>query len=192
MNEINEEEILATLYLNLKGPKKKRNNWIEIAYKCKQLADYYGSAKKVAEKLGVHYEIIRSAIKLLTLPEEIRQLIERNEILFDVGQRIARIKNKEVQIKVARAVIGMSNHDAREVIQYAKKYPDAPLDDFKNRVMHSKDKVEKVNLVIVPMKEEMFELLKEIGKKDKLSPEKVILNIVSQWMKNHSYGGDLV
>jgi hypothetical protein len=86
----------------------------------------------------------------------------------------------------------MSNHDAREVIQYAKKYPDAPLDDFKNRVMHSKDKVEKVNLVIVPMKEEMFELLKEIGKKDKLSPEKVILNIVSQWMKNHSYGGDLV
>jgi len=187
MKKINEEKILANLYLNLKGKKKKKDNWIEIAYNCKQLTDHYGSAKEVAEKLGVHYEIIRSILKLLTLPEEVKQLIRSNEILFDVGQRIARMKNEETQIKVARVVVGLSNHDAREVIQYAKKYPNASLEDFKKRVIDSKNKIEKINLAIIPFKEETYNLLKEIGEMDKLSPEKLILKIVNQWLENHNY-----
>lgn len=183
MKEINEEKILASLYLNLKGSKKKKDNWIEIADNCKQLVDYYGSAMKVAEKLGVHYEIIRSILKLLTLPEEVRQLIRVNKILFDVGQRIARIKDAKTQIKVAKAVVGLSNHDAREVVQYAKKYPDASLEDFRRRVIDSKNKVEKINLAIVPIKEETYKLLKKFGQRYKLSPEKLILKIVNQWIE---------
>jgi len=189
MKEINEEEILANLYLNLKGPKKKKDNWITIAHNCKQLTDYYGSAKKVAEKMGVHYEIIRSILKLLTLPQEVQQLIKNDEILFDVGQRIARINDKETQIKVAKAVVGLSNHDAREVIQYAIKYPEAPIEDFKKRVIDSKNKIEKINLVIIPLKVETYELLKKIGEKDKLSPEKLLLKIVNQWIENHNDNG---
>jgi len=187
MKEETEEKILANLYMNLKGPKKKKDNWIKIAQDCQQLTHYYGSAKMVAEKLGVHYEIIRSLLKLLMLPEEVKQLIRNNQILFDVGQRIARLEDKDTQIRVAKAVVGLPNHDAREVIQFARKYPNVPLDDFKKRVVDSKGKVEKLYLAIIPLKEPTYELLKKIGKKDNLSLEKLILKIVNQWLLKHEY-----
>ena len=183
MKEFDEEKILASLFLNLKGPKKKRDNWIEIANNCKQLVDYYGSMREVAEKLGVNYEIIRSILKLLTLPEEVKSLVKNNEILFDVGQRIARINDRETQTKVAKAVVGLPSHDAREVIQYAKKNPDADLEDFKRRVIKSKNRMEKVHLTIIPLKEETYSFLKNIGAKDGLSPEKLIQRVVNQWIE---------
>ena len=183
MKNFDEEKILANLYLNLKGSKKKRDNWIEIARNCRQLTDYYGSAQIVAEKLGVSYEIVRSVLTLLTLPEEVQEIIARNQILFDVGQRLSRIKNKETQIKVAKIIIGLSSHDARQVIQYTKKYPDASIDDFKRRLIGSKDKIEKINLIVVPFREENFAILKKISEKQKTSPEKLIREIVDQWIE---------
>ena len=46
--------------------------------------------RKVAEKLGVSYELIRSILKLSTLPEEVKGLMKDGKILYDVGQRISR------------------------------------------------------------------------------------------------------
>jgi hypothetical protein len=182
MNEIDEEKILARLFLNLRGAKKKQGNWIDIAQDCKQLRDYYGSAKKVADKLGVSYELIRALLKLPMLPEEVKDLIKDDKILFDVAQRIARINGKERQVEVARAVAGLPAHDARDLIQYAKKYPKEPLNDFKKRVTEGKDKVEKVHLAIIPLKAEIYSLLKTEGQRKKVSPEKLILLILDEWI----------
>ena len=183
MNEIDEEKILARLYLNLKGAKKKQDNWFDIAQDCRQLRDYYGSAKKVADKIGVSYELIRSLLKLPTLPEEAKELIKHDKILFDVAQRIARINGKERQAEVARAVVGLSAHDARDLIQYAKKYPKEPLDDFRKRVTEGKDKIEKVHLAIIPLKEKIYSLLKTEGQRRKVSPERLILLILDEWIR---------
>jgi hypothetical protein len=188
MKEFDEEKILANLFLNLKGPKKKRDNWIEIANNCKQLVDYYGSMSETAKKLGVNYEIVRSVLKLLTLPEEVKSLVRSNKILFDVGQRIARINDRETQIEVAKAVVGLTSHDARELIQYAKNNPNADLEDFKRRVITSKNRKEKLHLTIIPLKEETYSFLKKIGAKEQLSPEKLIQNVINQWIKNMKNG----
>jgi hypothetical protein len=181
MDETNEEKLLARLYLNLKGAKKKQDNWVDIAEDCKQLRDYYGSAKKVADKVGVSYELIRALLKLPPLPEEVKTLIKDEKILFDVAQRIARIRDKEKQVEVAQAVAGLRAHDARDVLQYAKKYPKEPLDDFRKRVTEGKDKIEKVHLAMLPLKEEIYSLLKTESQKKKISVEKLILLIVDQW-----------
>ena len=186
MNEADEEKMLANLYLNLKGGKTKQDNWFNIAQDCKQLTEYYGSAKKVAEKIGVSYEIVRALLKLPTLPEEVQELIRNDKILFDVAQRIARIRGKERQVEVARAIVGLSAHDARDLIQYAKKYPKDPLGDFKKRVTEGKDKIEKIHLAIVPLKEKTYNLLKIEGQKRNISADKFILQIVNQWIANNS------
>jgi len=183
MNEIDEEKILARLYLNLKGAKKKQDNWVDIAQDCKQLKDYYGSAEKVAEKIDVSYELIRALLKLPTLPEEVKELIKDEKILFDVAQRIARINGKARQVEAAKAVVGLSAHDARDIIQYAKKYPTESLDDFKKRVTEGKNRIEKVHLAIIPLKEKIYSLLKTEGQKRKISPEKLILLIIDEWIK---------
>ena len=182
MKNFDEDEILARLYLNLRGAKRKRDNWMEIARKSRKLTDHYGSVQITADKLGVSYELVRSILTLLTLPEEVQQYIEKDQILYDAAQRLARIRNKDTQIKVARTIIGLSSHDARQLIQYAKKYPDAPLDDFKRRI-ESKDKIEKIHLLLVPFKEETVAILKHISKKQKISPEKLIREIVDKWIE---------
>ena len=190
MNEIDEEKILARLYLNLRGAKKKQDNWFDIAQDCKRLRDYYGSAKKVAEKVGVSYELIRALLKLPTLPDEVKELIKDDKILFDVAQRIARINRKERQVEVARAIVGLSAHDARDLIQYAKKYPNEPLGDFKKRVTEGKNRTEKVHLAIIPLKEKIYGILKTEGRKRNVSAEKFILQIVNQWITTNSREGN--
>jgi hypothetical protein len=152
MKEIDEEQILARLYLNLKGSKKKQDDWIKIAQECKRLTDFYGSIRKTADRLSVSYELIRSILKLLTLPDEVKNLIKENQILFDAGQRISRIREKERQIEAARAIAGLPAHSAREILQYAKKHPQAPLKDFRKRVISGGDKVERIHVVIIPLK----------------------------------------
>lgn len=185
MKTMDEDELLASLYLNLKGSKKKRINWIEIAHQCKQLRNLYGSTRITAEKLGVSDELVRAILTLLTLPEEVQQYIKNNQILFDAAQRMARIKNKETQIKVADAIIGLKSHDQRQVIQYAKGYPHASLDDFIERLVDSKDIIEKLILLILPLQEDTYTILKKMGEKEKKSPEKLILRIIDQWIERN-------
>jgi hypothetical protein len=182
MDPENEEKILARLYLNLKGPKKKQNNWMEIAQDCMQLSEYYGSAKKTADRLAVSYELVRSILKLSTLPEEVKALIRDNKILFDAGQRIARINNKNRQIEAAKAIAGLPAHTAREILQYAKKFPDAPLDDFRKRVVEGKDKIEKINLIIIPLGEDDYKFLKTKSQNERCSPEKLVQSILAEWI----------
>lgn len=185
MKTVDENELLASLYLNLKGSKKKRENWMEIAHQCRQLRDIYGTTHITAEKLGVSDELVRAILTLLTLPEEVQQHIKNNNILFDAGQRLARIKNKETQIKVAKAIIGLKSHDQRQVIQYAKGYPHASLDDFIERLTDSKDKIEKLILLILPLQEDTYAILKKMGAKEKNSPEKLILRLIDQWIERN-------
>lgn len=186
MNEIDEEKTFTRLYTNLRGAKKKQDNWVDIAQDCKQLRDYYGSARKVAEKLGVSYELIRSILKLSTLPEEVKGLMKDGKILYDVGQRISRISDKEKQVEVAKIVAELPAHDARDIVQYAKKYPKEPLDSFRKRVVEGKDKVEKVHLSIIPLREEIYSYLKTESQRKNISPEKLILLIVEGWMKTNN------
>ena len=110
-------------------------------------------------------------------------LIKDDKILFDVAQRIARINGKERQVEVARAVAGLPAHDARDILQYAKKYPKEPLDGFRKRVTEGKDKVEKLHLAIIPLKAEIYSLLKTEGQRKKVSPEKLILLILDEWIR---------
>ncbi len=191
IKELDENEKLARLYLNLKGAKKKQTNWIELAEELEALRKTYGSIKKTADKLSVSYELIRSVLKLLTLPEEAKALIRNNEILYDAGQRIARINGKERQVEVAKAIAKLPAHSARQIIYYAKKYPTAPLENFRKRVVEGDNKVEKIHLTLIPLTDENYDYLKVEGKKRKLTAEKLILSIVNQWLDRNKQGEDI-
>jgi hypothetical protein len=184
-SSINEEELLARLYLNLKGPKKKRNNWVEIAEDCQNLTSYYGSARKTAEKLSVSYELVRSLLKLYSLPNEVKNLIIDNKILFDVGQRIARIPDKKKQIEVAIAIAGLPSHTAREILQYAKKFPESSIADFKTRVIEGKNRVEKIRMVVTFLSQSNYDyIIKKCTEFpiQSLTISKFISSIIEEWI----------
>jgi hypothetical protein len=184
--KINEEEkSLAILYANFQGKMKKSSDWIYIAEKCKELSNYYGSYKKLAEKLGISAEEVRATLKLLELPEEVKQLIKERKLLHDVAWRIASVKGKKNQIRIAKAVSGLQVHDARDVVRRYRNFPDMNIDNYIKNLKDSKSKIEKISLVIVPLEEDKYYTLTEIAKKNRVSPEKMVNIIVKKWLERN-------
>jgi len=186
MKASKEEQLLADLYNNLKGSKIKHENWIEIAKKSQKLVQHYGSISATAEKLGVSYQLIRTILRLLKLPDEIQQLVKEKKILYDAAHRILTIKDPQDQVKVAIAIAGLPSHKQREIIQYARKYPDSGLNEYIERVTRPKTKPEKIHIAVIPLREEMYKSLQVLSKMQKISVQKLILNVVEQWLGKRS------
>lgn len=177
-----EERILALLFVNLGGKKKKRHDWIFIAKNCKKLSDYYGSYKKVADKVGRSPELIRSILKLLELPKDVQNLIKDRKILLDVGEAISTINKEKRQIEIAKAVVGLNAHDARALIRYAKANESATLNDYRKKIMKSKRKSESINFVLVSINDNNYKNLKRVAIKKGITPQKLIAEIVDSWV----------
>jgi ParB-like chromosome segregation protein Spo0J len=184
LSRINEEKLLASLYVNLKGAKNKSADWIEIATNSKKLSDYYGSPRELADKLGVSYELIRTILRLLKLPPEVRQLVKEGEILYDAAQRIERIRDPRRQIEVAKAAVGLTSHQTRDLIQYAKKYPNSNPAEYRNKIVHSVGRKERINVVVLPLRDETYVSLREYSKNRGVSVEKLVMQIISDWASN--------
>ena len=183
-----ENQILANLFLNLKGSKKKRDNWINIAKICKEFLDNSKNRKTTASKLGVSPELIRSIVSLLDLPIEVQKLIKEGKILFDAAQRINTIKddNKEKEkkrrIEVAKEIVGLTSHEQREIIRYAKKFPNSSLKNYKKRVTTARE-IKEIHVAVISLEKKQYEKLEKMSKKRKLSLEKLLLEIVEHWLK---------
>jgi hypothetical protein len=179
-----DEDLLAELFLDLKGPKKKRSDWITIAKKCKKAVEMFGSLEKAAEKLGVSYELLRSITTLLTLPNEVQALVREKKILYDAAQRLYRINDRKKQTQVAKAMAGLRSHQQREIIQYAVKYPNANIQDFGARVAKPEKTREKIHVIITPLREETYRVLARQSSNRKISIEKLILQVLDNWVEN--------
>lgn len=181
--EENIEDIIVFLLYNIKGRKKKRDDWITIAKKCEEALKYIESYEKLAEKLSVHPETIRSILKLLELPEEAKKLVKERKIGMDTAQRITRIKNIEDQIKAAKLISDMNAHTSRDLIRYIQRKPNATLEEyeqFKKKITEQKKNIKDIHLTITHFDEETFKKLEELASKQKISISKLIKRLVKE------------
>jgi len=183
MDSKKEEKLLALLFLNLNSRLKKTGKLLlNLSDACKELSECYGSLSSLAKKLGVSNEIIRAFVRISELPEEVKKLIEEEKINFDVAQRIHRL-DKKIQIKIARMVAGMNANDARDLIQYAKRFPDESFEDFKDRLNAPRKQVEKYKLLIFPIENKFYDSLKLLANKNNLSIEKFIVKSLRDFLQ---------
>lgn len=186
MKGFNEEELIATLYANFNGKRKKINDWIYIAEKVQQLSKFYGSYQELANKLGVSNELIRETLKLLELPEEVKQLVKEDKLKHEVAWRITGVKSKQDQIKIAKAVIGLDTHQARTLVRLFRNNPSIDLTASSERFKKSKQTIEKINLAIIPIKHSDYYDLKIEASKHGLNTEKYISEvIIPSWLKKN-------
>ncbi len=175
-----EEETLANIFMTLKGNQKKREDWVSIAKKCNSILQKSNSIGDAAKKSNVSYELFRGILSILKLPEEVQQLVKNGDILFDAAQRINRIKSIDKQKEVAQIIAGLKSHEQREIIQHAKKFPNANLLDFTERVIKPVN-VEEFHVIIIPLENKLYRIVDEKRKKQKTSLEKILVNIITQW-----------
>lgn len=178
MEKINEEELLAILYSNFSGKGKQKNDWIFIADKLNELNSIYNSEEKIAKNLGLSREMVRSTIKLLELPEEVKQLIRSNKITQDLGWRLLAIKEKKTIIEVAKSIIGLSAHDARDMIRFAKNNPDIPIKNQIERLKQAKAKEGKLNIFITTLSDADYGKLQKIAKEKGLKANELIVELI--------------
>lgn len=183
--EINEEKIIAILYANFRGKKKKINDWIYLARLLKKLSKHYGSYQELAKKLGLSPETVRETLKLLELPKEVQEMVKEEKLKHEVAWRIEGIKNKEAQIKAAKALIGLDAHNARDIVRIYKKNPNMNIEEYVKNFKSSQLQVEKMNLMIIPLEKEDYLKLKHQADNFNESPEKFIVNkIILPWLRN--------
>ena len=177
--KINEEKIMGILYANFRGKNKKIHNWIFLAEQIKKLEKHYGSYKRVADNLGMSGETIREILKLLELPKEVQEMVKEGKLKHEVAWRIASIKSKQKQTEIAKEVVLLDAHDGRDLVRIYRKNPDIDIKKVVNKFKESKRRVEKINLVILPMKELDYFKLKREASVSKKSPEEFILNVIN-------------
>lgn len=178
-NASNEKD-LASLFLTLKGGRKKRADWISIAKQCERVRKRNNSTSEAARELGIAYETLRSILSILELPAEVQRRVKNGEILCDAAQRISRIKDPARQKEVAKTIAGLKSRDQREIIQHAKKFLAADLSNFKKRVTAPRN-VKNVHVVVIHLGEDAFNAVSKAGKGSGRGVEGVLADIVEQW-----------
>jgi ParB-like chromosome segregation protein Spo0J len=160
-----EDKAFAELFLDLKGRKKKRLDWIAIANRCKFLADRHESLDALAEKLGVSVHLVRSIIKLLELPPEVQSMIKRGDILYDAAYRLHTLRDPKRKVAVATAMVGLPSHKQREMIQFARRFPKRSLASFRARLTQPSKPSKRLDAVLVVFDRETFDRLRAYSKK---------------------------
>ncbi|MCI4357955.1 MAG: hypothetical protein L3J95_01735 [Thermoplasmata archaeon] len=175
-----EAELLAELYVDLKGRRDKRLDWITIATKCKELSNLYGGFREAASKLGVSLQLVRSIVSLLDLPAGVQTMVKDRSILFDAAQRLNTLKDPRRMVRVARQIRNLPSRQQREIIQFAKGHPDADLVDFRKRVAHKETRTERIHLLMIPVDDLTFNALQALSRKGESTVQGTILKAVHQ------------
>ncbi len=183
--DLDEDEIIAILYANFRGKKKKVHDWIYLAELLKKLSSHYGSYTELAKKLGLSPETVRETLKLLELPEEVQEMVKEEKLKHEVAWRIEGIKDKASQIRVARAVMGLDAHNGRDIVRIYRKNPNMNVEDYVRNFKNSQLQVEKVNLMVIPIKKEDYLRIKSRADNFNESPEKFVVDkIILPWLED--------
>lgn len=179
------EKARDSVVLWKKGRKKKPTHFLYSAW---NLVQYDGSYEKAARdvkdisvwmmtKLAFAAEVVASS-------EVARRLWEEGKISLDVVAESKAIKDPELRDRVLEmlALADMRALDQRQVVRFAKKYPQASFEQFKERVLSSKDTKERIYMAILPLVEEEYKKLKEESEKMKMSWDELCMKIIKDWL----------
>ena len=188
--EIQYEKARDSVILWKKGRKKKPNP-IHFANSAWNLVYRYhkgsfreaaGDVKDISERM---MRKLASVAEVVASSETVGQLLEEEKISLEVTSELAGIKDLELRNKVAEIVAGMKALDQRQVVRFVKRYPHAPFEQFeqfKQKVLSSKNVTERIYMAILPLVEEEYEKLREESKKLKMTWDELCMKIIKDWL----------
>jgi ParB family chromosome partitioning protein len=89
------------------------------------MRDYEMTQEKIGEKLGKNRATVANLLRLLNLPEEIQEMLEKNVLSFGHAKAILGLGSPSEQIKLAKEITsrGLSVREAEEKVQEQRKVP---------------------------------------------------------------------
>ncbi len=179
MKQLDENTALGIVFANTKRKKRTADLWT-IAEACEYLAELYGSQKAVAEKVGLSSETIRQFRKVLTLSEEVEDMVRARRIdRLDVAYRISMLDDPEDQVQVASQAAELSTDDVRDMNRVIARAGLSP-EVAKNRVLESK--LKGLHLFVMDFDDEEHQVIVQQAKARKMAPAELVKQVVFDWL----------
>jgi hypothetical protein len=113
------DDALAALIASTRRKNRKLNP-LEVAEKIQIAKDGIGSLPKVAERIGLSYEMLRQIFSVRKCSEQVKELVREGKLeSYDILHRISKLPIPN-QITVAKAVIAgeLNSEDVRAIVSF--------------------------------------------------------------------------
>jgi len=153
---------------------------------CNYLFDKLGSAKAVAEALGVSQATVNKYLSYHRIaPEPIKKLVDEKKITVPDAMKIVAYvwPDKEKAIKIAEKIAEMPRPEKERVFDTIREVPEEPVEKILERA--EKAKIRKEFIIHLP--EDYAVALEKASKDLNVEPEDIAKNVVIEWLEENGY-----
>jgi ParB family chromosome partitioning protein len=158
----------------------------DMSEACNYLFEKLGSAKAVAEALGVSQMTVNKYLSFHRIaPEPIKKLVEEKKITVPDAMKIVAYvwPDKEKAIKIAEKIAEMPRPEKERVFDVIRETPEKPVEKIFERAEETK--VRKEFIIHFP---ENYALALEKAAEDRnMEPEDVVKDVVIEWLQENGY-----
>lgn len=134
------DDALAALIASTRRQNRKLNP-LEVAEKIQIAKKGIGSIPKVAERIGLSYEMLRQIFSVQKCSEGVKKLVREGKLdSYDILYRLSKLSASE-QLAVAKTVIieELNSEDVRAIITFKKDFPDVDIKKVVERIKSSRN-----------------------------------------------------
>lgn len=153
---------------------------------CDYLFDKFGSAKAVADALGVSQATVNKYLSYHRIaPEPIKKMVDEKKITVpDAMKIVAHVwPDKEKAVKIAQKIAEMPRPEKERVFDAVREVPEESAEQI--IAIAEKAKVRKE--IVIHLSEEYANALGKASKDLNVEPEDIAKNVVVEWLEENGY-----
>ena len=185
------DRALAIALRNLNGPRDKDLLGTAEALNALRHDPSFRTADALAREVGVSREIVREFLALLKLPPAVQELFRSGDLrTLEQGRRLYQLQLHRPRLvqAAAQAMIGMSAHQSRGLVDYLLRHPDVDIGSAVEVLDQSATRMRKEFHIIAELDEDAYRLLSRRAKRERLSPVDLVTKIVKEWLARAEHG----
>jgi len=180
MKALDEQAALAIVFANTKRI-KRTEDLVTVAEAFHHLVKLYGSQRAVAEKVGLHREMVREFLKVLSLPAEVKRLLRTRKIdRLDVAYKISMLPSGAEQIKAAKQSAALSTDDVRDVKRLMSS-AGMSAEESKKKVLESR--LRGLHVFIMDFDDEEYKQIISEARRKRMNPAELVKQVVVKWLE---------
>jgi ParB family chromosome partitioning protein len=138
--QVDSDELMLALAL-IENIQREKLNPIEIGTAYKRLMDEcHLTQEQIAEKVGKDRTTIANTIRLLRLPDKIRERLLADDITYGHARALINLPSEEVQVELLNKIIDKSL-SVRKVEQLVRMYNESPGKELKRKTATIKTRI---------------------------------------------------
>jgi len=145
--QVDSDELMLALAL-IENIQREKLNPIEIGAAYKRLMDEcHLTQEQIAEKVGKNRTTIANTIRLLRLPEKVRERLVADDITYGHARALINLPSEEVQVELLNKIID-KNLSVRNVEQLVRNYNESTGKEIKRKTatIKARTKADDANL----------------------------------------------